>query len=165
MYSMQLLIAGGLPHGNEDCCRPSSSPTDGWHVTFSSCPLGGSPSKTGLWLSRLPVGPHLGQLPAHYGCHPGHVWHGPVSFQIPHICKYTPSCSSISTPSSWDGGYGIWWPPPFSVWSMAGPLGGLELIHYLLLFGGWQPVTGSLYFYIGCTHYLMCTCTLVFCFN
>lgn len=34
----------------------------------------------------------------------------------------------------------------FSVCSMVGPLGGLELIYYLLLSGGWKPVTGSLYF-------------------
>lgn len=117
MYLLQLLTAGGpwdpLPHVYEDCCRSSFSQTDGWHVTFSSCPLGGSPSKTGLWLSRLPVGPHLSQLPAHYGCHPGHVWHGTVSFQIPHICKYITSSSLISTASSWDGGYGIWWPSVF----------------------------------------------------
>ncbi len=26
---------------------------------------------------------------------------------------------------------------------MAGPLGGLELIHYLFLPGGWKPVTGK----------------------
>lgn len=36
----------------------------------------------------------------------------------------------------------------FSVCSMAGPLGGLELLYYLLLSGGWKSVTGSLYF--GC---------------
>lgn len=26
---------------------------------------------------------------------------------------------------------------------MAGPLGGLELVHYLFLPGGWKPVTGE----------------------
>lgn len=30
-----------------------------------------------------------------------------------------------------------------AVCSMAGPLGGLELIHHLLLSGGWKPVTGK----------------------
>lgn len=49
----------------------------------------------------------------------------------------------------------------FSVCSMAGPLGGLELIYYLLLSGGWKPVTGIQYCYICCTLKLMCTYTLV----
>lgn len=48
---------------------------------------GGSPSEAGVWFPGLPVGSHSGQLPAHYGRHPGHVWHCAVSLQIPHLCE------------------------------------------------------------------------------
>lgn len=52
--------------------------------------LGGSPSEAGVWFSGLPMGSHPGQLPAHYGRHPRHVWHRAVSFQIPYLCEYIP---------------------------------------------------------------------------
>lgn len=55
---------------------------------LTSCPLGGSPPEAGVWFFRLPMGSHLGKLPAHYGRHPGHVRHRAVSLQIPHICEY-----------------------------------------------------------------------------
>lgn len=52
-------------------------------------PPGGSPPEAGVWFPRLPMGSHLGQLPAHHGRDPGHVWHRAVSLQIPHICECT----------------------------------------------------------------------------
>lgn len=93
------------------------------------------------------MGSHLGQLPAHYGRHPGHVWHRAVSLQIPHICEYIPHrllftfklIKHESVHAETDLCFCL------AVCSVAGPLGGLELIHYLLLSGGWKPVTGNVF--------------------
>lgn len=91
------------------------------------------------------MGSHLGQLPAHYGRHPGHVRHCAVSLQIPHICEYIPHwlllTFTLIKPESVHAETDLCL--CLAVCSMAGPLGGLELIHYLLLSGGWKPVTGN----------------------
>lgn len=45
---------------------------------------------------------------------------------------------------------------------MAGPLGGLELVYYLLLSGGWKPVTGLYFCFLRVT-LNMHRHTIVFC--
>lgn len=91
------------------------------------------------------MGSHPGQLPAHYGRHLGHVRHRAVSLQIPHLCE-SPApvymdkaracvCSYFHTETDLC--------ICLAVCSMAGPLGRVELVHHLLLPGGWKPVSGK----------------------